>query len=615
MRGLWTVTYRELREWRPVVWLSLALLGMGWAIPWMPGVVYHSPGELRSAASIVSAALMAVILSLLLGSSIVGREASSQRLGFYLTMPLSPGQVWFGKVLAASLVLYGSIFVVQLPSMLGESAWMSFFSSSGPRLPRSFVEIVGFLLLPILLFLLTHAIGLGLRARSPWSVVDLVGLFSVALLINSAGIGFLRYYATDELVTAILYWLVPVVGVWLLAGYLQISRGRGSLRRGHCWLTITGWSLTLILSLGLYIFSQWIQGGSLAESPYFVDYQAHGSSPWVVATGPNARREGHSTFLFNTATGSSTLANPMVLSQTPAALTEDGTVVYAVRFDHFEGSQIVGWNLGEDAVLREMPLLHYARTPEIAASSDRLAVLTHNQLELFQTEPWEKLGQTDLPESYWLRWMTILPTGTVRVVLSNELPKQLLFYDFDGSELEERVSWEVDTAFQKVLPIQGGQAATIKVDDSWYWVKPDSDDPIQERGAIPEQSFRVVLNQDQLRVDPEAGSSRVTLGETGDPSQTIRVSGKPSALNVTSETKALLMTHTSTETHYYEIGLSSADSPTARNILSLSGKAFQLGPLQRGLIWMKSPGGAWFDRQLLQVDFRKATVERLLPLS
>ena len=160
-----------------------------------------------------------------------------------LALPLTAGQIWFGKLLAGILLLTGSTLLIVLPSVLAGSR----LGLLGQGLQQTFVLTP---VATILVLFLAHGFGTALRSRTPWIAYDVTGLVLTMFLVNLSLREFARYYSTGRL-QGCLVWILVVISGWLLGGYLQHSRGRADIQRGHRWLTLVAWSVTILASLGL----------------------------------------------------------------------------------------------------------------------------------------------------------------------------------------------------------------------------------------------------------------------------------------------------------------------------------------------------------------------------
>ncbi len=443
MTPLWTVTRRELNEWRPVVWITGALLALVWSLPWLPGVPADDPAAVRAMGSLLVAGLFGLGLALLLGANLLGRDLAEGRLGFYLSQPLSAGNIWFGKVLAGLILLVGSIVVLQLPALV-ESAWLVPFTGHGASLVRNPLPILlGAFVILSLVLLLTHALAVGFRSRSAWLAVDVAGLAATLALLISAHLGYLRYYALDQRLRGAAIWLIVVLLAWLGAGYLQVRRGGGSLRLGHRWLATIGWTLTVVASLGLVAHAQWTQGGSLHEIERWIGAEAPERGSWIAATGIGPRRSLPETHLYNRDSGASVRAGAIsIYWNNPVAFDDSGTHAWAFQRDRFTDPYLVGWKLDATATQLSIPLLQLSSEPRLEAADGWLALIDEPKVSLYRTDPLQLVGEiTPSPRAWGSGQWRVLPDGRVRNVWISSDPNAVPFlWEFDGQQ-ETRVEF------------------------------------------------------------------------------------------------------------------------------------------------------------------------------
>jgi hypothetical protein len=307
MRGFTAVFGRELAERR-----MLLLLGITGLVPLLLPLfipTYLGAADLRTVSAYFLAGIVAAVLALGLGGSILASDAAERRLGFYFSRPLSGGAIWGGKLAAALALAVGIGVLVLLPALLFET--------------HARAEIAGFgagrILLAVALLaalvLLAHALSTLLRTRSAWLALDLLAAAVVGLTAWSAAERLLRAGLTTPVATGGLLpplfarpltVVAPVVLAAFLAGSAaQILGGRTDSRRGHRFLSLTLWSLLLVAALGFDGYSRWLIAATPADltgSIFGVAAAPRGSA--VVVQGFAAHREGYfPVFLLDTERG------------------------------------------------------------------------------------------------------------------------------------------------------------------------------------------------------------------------------------------------------------------------------------------------------------------------
>ncbi|HEY1434184.1 MAG TPA: hypothetical protein VGG65_02355, partial [Thermoanaerobaculia bacterium] len=106
MRSFLAIARREFVEKR----LILVAATVGSTFPFvLMGIASRGrsfgTAEDRALVSVVIAALLAIVLAVAFGASILARETAEGRLGFYFSRPISATSIWTGKVGGAVAVI------------------------------------------------------------------------------------------------------------------------------------------------------------------------------------------------------------------------------------------------------------------------------------------------------------------------------------------------------------------------------------------------------------------------------------------------------------------------------------------------------------------------------
>jgi hypothetical protein len=211
VRGLAAVFGREVAERRilPLVALGLGLVPL--ASVYFPGVRWERAEDVRSGMASLLALGLTAALSLILGGSVIARDLGERRLGFYFARPLRGWTIWGGKLAAATALTLGGGLLVLLPTALLNASWPDpgfvFGFSRSTGLWMVVALAAGFLLL------VSHALGVILRARSAWLVLDLAGALLAYVLLASA----FRRLSLAGAVTAWGWILAAFAGLALIA--------------------------------------------------------------------------------------------------------------------------------------------------------------------------------------------------------------------------------------------------------------------------------------------------------------------------------------------------------------------------------------------------------------
>jgi hypothetical protein len=324
MRAFLAVFEREVYERRLLGVVALVLGLAAVAAPAVPGL---RPGgvsseDLRNGMALGFALLLTVLMALFLGVSVIGSDLAERRLGFYFARPLSGRVIWGGKIAAALALIFGAGLLVVAPAaVLGggfnpNGLWIEgVWSLSG----SVFLELAAAGLL--FLFLAAHAASVIVRARSAWVLLDVVALGLVSLLIEWP----LRRLAFEGVLPTRIFWMRGVgvvtsetgVSAWivlalvvagfialLLAGALQVTRGRTDPRRGHRFLSATLWGILLAAALLGAGFTSWVLAAGPGDLSRVERFVAAPKGTWMAFTGAAERRPGYyPSFLYNLDSG------------------------------------------------------------------------------------------------------------------------------------------------------------------------------------------------------------------------------------------------------------------------------------------------------------------------
>jgi len=295
------IARRELTEKRFVFISAIAFALLTLIVPFMPGV--HA-GERRSAlviASLICAVNFTLGLAAVLGSTIIGRELSDGRLSFYFSKPVASNSIWFGKLLAALLLLSVSFTIIAAPAMIAGFEQVMSTWTNPPRDAQALIGIV--LTLAAAFFLLSHVIGTFVRSRSAWLVFDFIALAvcgtAIWMLTRPLLQGFAKVLTWNLGLILAAYMAVAIIA----AGAWQVARGRTDRKRSHIELSRFLW---ISLGCGLLVMTAlvgWVVSVSLTQvKPEFAQQSSGGS--WATISGKARHRSDyHAAFLYNVADG------------------------------------------------------------------------------------------------------------------------------------------------------------------------------------------------------------------------------------------------------------------------------------------------------------------------
>lgn len=318
MRPLAVVLRRELAE-RRLLMLAAALLGLvPLAVPFLPLGISRVP-DARAGTAIALAVIVSYVLALVLGSTVLARDLSERRLGFYFSRPLPGWAIWAGKLAGAALLAFGCGVLVLLPSLLlgdrpdPSAYWMWDLGSAGRDLGLgSFLWAATVLAL----LLAANAVGVMVRSRSPWFLLDLLAGTLLVGLVVLVTARLLSAWALGALALAQIGLLVAAVLSLAAASALQVTRARTDLRRGHRLLSLALWACLGLAVLAYGGYARWV----LASAPEDLE-EIHGVIPapagdWVALGGSTGKLRGgfEPVFLLDTSSGRSfrLRSNPLI---------------------------------------------------------------------------------------------------------------------------------------------------------------------------------------------------------------------------------------------------------------------------------------------------------------
>ena len=300
MKGFVAVLEREVFDRRLLALVAFILGLVPLALPLMPGLLPggFSAEDLRSGLAIGLTLLLTALLALFLGGSIIAGDLAERRLGFYFARPLSGAAIWAGKIAAALVLVLGCGILVLAPAaLLGIDSNPFGIQAMGLGWAASaLLWSVGLLGL----ILAAHAASLIVRSRSPWLLLDLVALGTVAGLywsslrrLTLAGVGALTPWmagtVSDPRQDIAAGCFLVALAALALAGALQVVRGRTDLRRGHRVLSLSLWGPLIAAAVVLFGLSFWWIGGGPGDLRNVDEVLGAPQGTWVALVGSSSR--------------------------------------------------------------------------------------------------------------------------------------------------------------------------------------------------------------------------------------------------------------------------------------------------------------------------------------
>ncbi len=463
------LVWREIVERRLVLLASLLLGFVPIVLPWMPGIPTRiAPEEMRAAATIGLGGLFGGLALLILGSTIVARDLSDRRLGFYFSRPIASWSLWLSRVVAALLLVLICVLLIVAPTTvvdagswfesiwgnLGEHTWplmtdaeksfvMPFLddwpidNSTPERWPLAGAVLFGCSIV-LLLVVLLHAVSTMVRGRNLWVLGDLAGGLLVLGLAWNAREVLIREQALGALVWAERLFVLSTLVVLIIAGGVQLARGRSDLLRGHRYLSATLWPSLILVMLAFGAGSRWVASSDVEDLERLTHLRAAPGDRWLMAGGPVRHRAGAgSAFLLETDTGRAWRLGSLTASRAWLTFSPDGSAVVWARCESRQPPHCELWILalrdagsaprptGIPIDLRKMRWLPLADDPALAFNDDGtlLAVAEEERVVVYRIESdpgSESAGASsgatvvasvdaDLPNA-----VTFLPGGLVR---------------------------------------------------------------------------------------------------------------------------------------------------------------------------------------------------------
>ena len=263
MSAVGALIRHELTRWRGLWAVAGACLLLVLASPLLPGFESHPVADVWGVAGLIVGIVYGLGAALLLGLDLLGTDAVRGRLGFYLALPVPAGTLWWTRVGVAVACLLGSLAIVTAPAL---GALTLIRNLDFPGVPATVDSGRPFLLVlfavPVLLLAFSHLLGLGVRARTPWLAVDVLGLVATVAGMVGTVWGLLGAGAADE--GSILTWLYAglAIGALLVAGWRQLRDGGVEVSRLARLGSIWSWGILLLgTGAGAALCSWWLDVG------------------------------------------------------------------------------------------------------------------------------------------------------------------------------------------------------------------------------------------------------------------------------------------------------------------------------------------------------------------
>jgi hypothetical protein len=199
-----------------------------------------------------------LVISVIVGMSLLGDELSNGRLSFYFTRPFLPSAIFGGKMLGGAVLalVIQSVVIAFVALALPAVAW------TGSVLAlRGTAEVAGArILATFACVVLGMAVGVAQKSRTRWLVVDLacaatVGAVATWVVVHvTHGMVVARTAAYDGRVTVLeISTLAVAVTGLAIATARALARGRTDRERAHAALSTTLWPILVPAATALLV--------------------------------------------------------------------------------------------------------------------------------------------------------------------------------------------------------------------------------------------------------------------------------------------------------------------------------------------------------------------------
>lgn len=316
MNAITVIAANELRGRSRLFLVAASMAALPFVAAIVPAARANRPLVVASIAAFLAVAYSCA-LALTLGVSMVGGELADKRLSFYFARPVGPAAIWFGKVAAALLTVFGTGAIIAAPAWLAaRGGWRELWTMGSDALAPLIVAVA------VVLLFVGHGLSTIVRSRSPRVAVDfvLLALTVVATLL------LIRPLAAGGAFDQAGWVAIALAGVLLLALIFgpvwQLRRGRVDARRNHAALSNVVWSTMAVALLAAAGYVYWFIHPPLSALQYTYTSVQDPSGRWTCVAGLVRNRGSYlAAFLVDTAGGRERIAAPRFGS---AAFSADG---------------------------------------------------------------------------------------------------------------------------------------------------------------------------------------------------------------------------------------------------------------------------------------------------
>jgi len=435
MRGFFAVARREVTERRSVFAAAAALSLLPILAPLFPLWRRFGAAEARLYAAAFFAVAFAAAISLLLGATVIGRDLSERRLGFYFARPIGSGAIWAGKLAGVWLQVVLSAIIILLPAgLLDFSAWWSETRSGG---------LVGdvaiaFAWAVVVFLALGNVASLAFRSRSVWVAGDLACLALWALAMASAAMPLLLAHAPVLTLRVALGALAAGSVALLAAGGAQVAVGRVDAARGGRARFAVLWVLLFALAGLTFVSVRWLLSPAPQDLKEIRIEAAAPRGSWIAIEGyARGRVDLRTSLFYDVASGR--FVQLRTGREGAIAFSGDGTAAAWTERAHLDERAPhdiwIGRFAGGEARRLRTPMTTTAPNIAMSPSGSRLAVIEENAISVFEVPSGRLLASAAKdPARHYLR-MVFLTEQTLRIYRMDPLPPSATVDEASGPGL------------------------------------------------------------------------------------------------------------------------------------------------------------------------------------
>ncbi|MEO6324519.1 MAG: hypothetical protein ABIT01_20005, partial [Thermoanaerobaculia bacterium] len=449
MNGFFTMTWREIQA-RRMVFVAAAFAGIiPFLAPLVPGAQASNAAETRMIAALILSLSLAGAAAILIGSSVIVRDLTEQRLGFYFGRPLSVLAIWGGKLFAATFVVLAALVLGAVPTFLYQAITNTRVAgpesaTAGTPLRGWIISSLALVIAVLVVVLMAHAISSAIRSRSRWLVFDVAMALLVGTVIWStmrtlvlSGFWGVRGYWSGGFwadhsiwnrpgsslnIPDPTWWLLGLCGALLAATYAQVAIGRTDPQRAHGAFSKTLWAIGGGCAVLLAALAIWVTSATPASLKTIGAGAFAPQGDWALVEG-SLRHRGKATgsFLWNQRSGKS-LSVPFTSGW--VGFSGDGRHAAWLEFQgslttnqYANSLELVTVDLGTDPPrpLHSKIMFSHWVSCELSPSGARVAVVDEGLLSVYDVSSGKTLAGARLPEEKELGWASLYFLGEDKV--------------------------------------------------------------------------------------------------------------------------------------------------------------------------------------------------------